>query len=329
MEINVAEAIQNTNMYELASKTIHGTSLTDTEQVVVAELDAKFREIGRTGYDKDHEISQFVQRVLTEELYNAPDELLDEIFDRDEIGANDDFELLADPKNTLVPYEAAPGGNVPKSYLDVSAITPKWVNRQIDTEISYQDLERGGWKTVAKIVEYAVAAFKNAMCKDIFTDIDNAIASGADNYVAEAGATISQATADAVSLYLNDWAPGEGKIVGYTKYIQNISKLSGFNSDAMLDELHRNGSLGVFQGCALVPISAVRKQGDNTGLFIDKRLFGIAGVVGKLSMRGEIKTYQTENNNKEKVEIKIAGFNYGWAFNSDALDRIVKVVVAL
>ena len=328
MEINVAEAIKSTNMYELATKTVKGLDLSDTEQVVVSELDSKFKEIGRTGHDKDHEIAAFMQRVLTEELYNTPDELLDLIFDRDTIGANDDFEHIVDPKNTLVAYEAAQGGNVPKSYLDITAVSPRWVNRQVESEISFQDLERNGWKTVAKFTEYATQAFKNAMFHDIFANLDEVITSGAPNYLAVGGAAMTQAAADAVALYVNDWAEGEGTIVGYTKYIQQISKLTGFVSEDMKNEIHRTGRLGSYDGVTLTPISAVRKQGDGTGLFIDNRVFGIAGKIGRLSMRGEMKVYETSNNNKEKIELKACGFTYGWALDSAAADKVFKVVLS-
>lgn len=327
MNIDIAEAIKNTNMYELAMKTQKGIPMTDTEDMVVAQLDAKFKEIGKLGYDKDREISAFMTRVLTEELYNTPDELLDLIFDQDTIGANDDFELITEPKNTLVAYDAAQGGNVPKSYLDISAMTPKWKTKQIESEISFADLERNGWKTVARFTEYATQAFKNAMFRDIFSDLDSVIVSGAPNYITVSGDTMTQAAADALALYVNDWAEGEGTIVGYTKYIQQISKLQGFDSEAMKDEIHRTGRLGMYDGVALTPISSVRKQGDGTGLFIDKRVFGVAGKIGRLTMRGEMKVYETENNNKEKIELKACGFTYGWAFESAAAEKVCKVVL--
>lgn len=327
MEINVAEAIKSTNMYELATKTVRGLNLTETEEVVAAELDSKFKEIGRTGYDRDHEVSAFMQRVLTEELYNTTDELLDIIFDRDTIGEADDFDLNT-VKNTLTAYEAAPEGNVPKSYLDLSSIAPKWKTRQIESRLSYSDLARNGWKSVATLTEYAVAALKNAMFRDIFADLDAIITTGAANCVTVGGAAMTQAAADQIALYVNDWAEGEGVIVGYTKYIQQISKLTGFDSDAMKDEVNRTGRLGRYDGVALHPISAVRKQGDGTGLFIDNRVFGIAGKIGRLSMRGDVRVLETENNNKECVDVKICGFNYGWAFDTTSAEKVCKAVLA-
>lgn len=45
-------------------------------------------------------------------------------------------------------------------------------------------------------------------------------------------------------------------------------------------------------------------------------------------MKGEVHTYETENNNKETIDLKIADFTYGYAFNKDSLDNICKVVFA-
>ena len=36
------------------------------------------------------------------------------------------------PKNTLVAYPAAPGGNVDRSFLDISVLQPVWKNRQVN-----------------------------------------------------------------------------------------------------------------------------------------------------------------------------------------------------
>ena len=111
MEINVAEAIKNTNMCALASKTVAELPLSESEAAVVASLDARFREIGNLGYDKDHEIAAFITKVIDEEFNGTAEEILDKIFVRNEIGENDATEDVY-TKNTLVAYESAPGGNV-------------------------------------------------------------------------------------------------------------------------------------------------------------------------------------------------------------------------
>ena len=325
---DIAEAIKHTSMYDLACKTMQNIEMSETEEAVVSELDKHFKEIGKTGYDKDHEISAFIQKVINEEVYNTPDELLDRLFDSNPIGADDDFEEIEDAKNSLVAYEAAQGGNVPKSYLDISVCKPIWKNRQIETEISYADLRKNGWKSVAKLTEYAVAALKNTRFKDIFDNIDAAITSGAENYITVSGSTMTQAAADALVLRVNDYNEGDGVIVGYTKYIQQISKLQGFESDDMKNEVHRTGRLGMYDGVDLTPISSVRKLGDGSGLFTDKRVFGIAGKIGTISQKGEMSVYQTSNNNKEKIELKFANFTYGWAISPEGIKKVCKAVLS-
>lgn len=130
--IEVAEILNSVDMFELACKTNRDAALTENESIAVAELDARFKEIGRLGFDKDHEIAAFISKTLNEEIYNAPDELLDEMFERGTIGEFDDYEATILPaKNTLNAIEAAKGGNVDRSFLDVSVLKPVWKNLQI------------------------------------------------------------------------------------------------------------------------------------------------------------------------------------------------------
>ena len=158
--VEIAEAIKDTNMYELACKTNAELDLTDSEKVTVSQLDAYFKKVGERGTDPEHEIAAFVKKAINEEIYNAPDELLDYLFNRDNIGEFDDFEGVTDPKNTLVAYETAKGANVKRSFLDIGVLKPAWFNLQIESDISYKDLRKNGWKSVAVLTENAVAAFK-------------------------------------------------------------------------------------------------------------------------------------------------------------------------
>ena len=325
--VEIAEALGKVDIYEVACKTNKNISLTDTESEIVSQLDEHFKEVGRRGVDADCEIAAFIQKAVNTELQDAPDEILDRIMERGSIGENDDLENTADPKNTLVAYEAAKGGNVKRSYLDPAILTPTWKNRQIETEISYADLKRDGWKTVAKITEYAIAAFKNYMFKDIFDVMDAAIASGADNYLAVGQATMTQAAADAIALYCNEHAYGDSVMIGLTKYIQQISKLTGA-SDTMKDEVWKNGFLGRYDAVDLAPVSSTKKLGNDTAMFADKRVFGVCGKIGTLNQRGDVTVYEVQNPNKENVHLLFKNFNYGFAFNSTALEGVFKAVLS-
>ena len=129
--IEIAEVLKGVDMYELAMKTNAGYVMTDNENLAVAELDRAFKKIGEEGHDPEHQIAQFIRRTINEEIVNAPDELLDQIFDRGTIDENDDYEAWTTPKNTLVAYEAAKGGNVDRSFIDITPLAPTWKNRQV------------------------------------------------------------------------------------------------------------------------------------------------------------------------------------------------------
>lgn len=325
----IAELINSVNVYELAHKTTSHMDLTDAEKDAASQLDAHFKEIGKRGVDANKEIAAFIQKVINEEIYNTPDELLSEMFDEGDIGEFDDYEAWRQPKNTLIAYDAAKGGNVERSFLDITVLEPTWRNFQIETDISYADVEKNGWKTVALYTDDATAAFKNKLFKVVFDLIDAAIQSGAPNYIKESGTTVSQATMDAAALYVQDIAGyGAGTFVARSKYIQQASKLTGFTSPEIINEVHRTGKAGVYDGVGLTPISSAKKLGDGSNLIIDKRIFGIAGKIGTLNMKGEIKVYEDSDNNKEKFHLLFKGFTVGIAFNKDTLENIVKVEVA-
>lgn len=174
-------------------------------------------------------------------------------------------------------------------------------------------------------------ALKNAMFYDIFGAIDNAIASGAANYIAESSTLPTQASMDAMALYLMENTDGDKTIVGLSKYIQAASKLTGFVSEDMKNEVHRTGLLGTYDGCAMVPINSTKKVyvGTTQNLLVpDHRLFGIAGKIGALDLKGDVHVYQDEDNNKEKIHIMIKDFSYGYSFNTDTLDKVCKMVIA-
>lgn len=322
----IAEAAKNTNTYELAAKTVRNIALNDTEKETASYLDEWARKIGETGHDANHEIAAFVTRTVNQEFYDAPDELLDQMFERGNIGEFDDYEADIMPvKNTLVAYDAAAGGNVKKSYLDYSSLKPQWFSSQVETAISLRDLRRNGWKSVALLSEYAVKALQNKMFYDIFNRVDTAMTVGSPNVFNESAATPSQATVDAATLYLND--RDGGVMIGLSKYIQAMSKLQGYNSQEMLNEIHRTGRLGMIDGISLYPISSAKKQGNGNTLIMPNRVFGVAGKIGTLDMKGDVRTYETTEVNKEVIDLKVTGFTYGVSYNKDTLDNICKIIL--
>lgn len=326
----IAELVKDVDMMELASKVTDNVALTNEEAELTAELDARFKEIGRTGHDANNEIAAFIRKTLQEDYANAPDEILDRMFVRDSIGEFDDFETDVMPKNTLEAHDAAKGGNVERSFLDMSKLAPIWRNKQIETDLSFSDLRRGGFKTVALYTQYADEAFNNTMFADVLGVIDAAIAAGAENYIAESTQYPTEASCDAMTLYLHDHADGEVPVmVSLTKYVQKISKLQPqFFNDAMKAELHRSGFLGIYDGVDLYGISSAKKFANGDLLIPDKRVFGIAGQIGNLTRKGDVDIYQVENPNTEQIHLLFKNFAYGISFNSDTLKKVAKMVMA-
>lgn len=322
LQNEIAELIGSVNMYDIASKTIKEANLNENEQTVVSQLDQWAKKIGATGNDPDHEIAAFISRVINEEIYDAPENLLDYGFVRGSVGEFDAWEAGGIPKNTLVAYEAAKGANVPRSFVNLPAATPKFVNLQVETDLDYADLRRNGWKTVARLTDYAITTLKNKMIGAVMAGIDSALVSG-DNVISESTAAPTATSADALALYLLD--RGAGYIVGASKYIQAMSKLSGFASDNMKDEVNRTGYLGRYDGNALHAVSSVYKDG---AAFIlpDKRVFGFAGQAGAIDMRGEIHVYENMDNNNECVHLMVKDFSFVYAITNP--ENVAKIVMA-
>lgn len=312
LKIEVAELMEKPGvMFDVAEKVEYKRNLTNEEKEIFEISDAWAREIGKTGNDKDCEIAAFVNKVVNEEIYNAPDELLDSMFDRGSIGEFDDEEFVKTPKNTLEAHEAAKGGTVDRSYIDFTAIKPITKNRQIETDLSYVDLRKNGFKSIATLTTYAKEALQNALFYDVFSMIDNAIVGG-EQLVTAGGKVPTQAAVDAFNLYLLDRDPA-AVAVCLSKYAQALGRMDGrsqYMSDAMKDEFNRYGLVNFIDGVRIASISGAKKTGKGQLMLPDLRIFGCAGKIGALDMKGELHTYEDMDNSNEKVIIRVKDFTY-------------------
>lgn len=128
----IAELINKEGtMYNWASKVTYKRNLTDEEKEISTVVDAWAKDIGKSGMDANHEIANYIIKTITPEVYDKPDALLSTMFDRGSVGEFDDFVVDEEPKNTLKAYDAAKGGNVPKSYLDINELKPTWKHKQV------------------------------------------------------------------------------------------------------------------------------------------------------------------------------------------------------
>lgn len=312
LKIEVAELMEKPGvMYDVAEKVEYKRNLTNEEKEIFEISDAWCREIGKTGKDNDHEIAAFVNRVVNEEIYNAPDELLDSLFDRGSIGEFDDEEFIKTPKNTLEAHEAAKGGTVDRSYIDFTAVKPITKNRQIETDLSYVDLRKNGFKSVATLTTFAKEALQNALFYDVFSMVDNALVGG-EQVVTAGGKVPTQAAIDQFNLYLLDRDPS-AVAVCLSKYAQALGRMSGrtqYMSDNMKDEFNRYGLVNFIDGVRIASISGAKKTAKGQLLLPDLRIFGVAGKVGALDMKGELHTYEDMDNSNEKVIIRVKDFTY-------------------
>ena len=75
----------------------------------------------------------------------------------------------------LKAYDAAKGGNVPKSYLHYETIKPVWRNKQIEADLSFVEVRRNSWKSIATLTTFMTEALKNQMFYDIFSMVDDTL----------------------------------------------------------------------------------------------------------------------------------------------------------
>lgn len=313
-------------LFEVAEKVEYKRELNAEEKEIAEISDHWAREIGKTGKDPDCTIAEFVTKTVNEELYNAPDELLDQIFQRGTVGEFDDYEGHKDPKNTLVAHKAAKGGTVDRSYIDVSVLKPTWTNRQIETDLSYVDMRRNGFKSVATLTTFMKEACQNALYYDALALADEAI-TGGEQLIAVDGTMPTLEAMDKMSLYLNERG-SDNVIITLMKYAQAIRRMPNFAqylSNVQKDEFNRYGLVKTYDGIGIAAISSAKKTGLGTMMIPDKRIYGISGTIGNLDMKGEIHTLQDMNNQNETVHLMLKDFTYGFMLTN--IENFVKMTL--
>ena len=334
LKTEVAELMKESGrIYEVAEKVVGKCNLTNEDKEIAEIVDVWSKAIGETGNDKDCEISQLILKTIQDPVYDKPDEIISMMFNEDAIGEFDDIEFEKAPKNTLLAYESAKGGNVRKSYIDGSVLKPTWKHAQVETELTYGQLRRNGFKSIANAAVFAKEALDNKKIADVFTALDTALASG-DNVITatgSSGAAIAIADADALALYIMDMLESgdQGFAFGLNKYAQALAKLQGSNSymsDSMKDAYNRYGLAKEYNGLLIGGFSGQKKAADGALLVPDKRLFAVAGRVGSIATRGDLRVYETMDNNKEKVSLKFTGYEYGYKITNP--EKAAKIVLS-
>ena len=314
-----------------ASHVRYGAELSQDEREFSEAADAWARNLGKTGKDPNGELSALIAKALTEDVVTPPSELIGLLFDEGgNVGEFDDTYGVFDPKNTIQAHEAILEGNVDRSFIEHRMIKPEWVNLAAETDISMLDLRRGGYRTVATLVNYIQEAFEWKRIATILDKVDTLIVAGNDNYIAEATANPTEATADKLALYLQDMTDGTMPTAFMlNKYRQAMSKLAQaqkWPTEAERGIYNHDGFLVNYAGMDLVGFSGQKKLADGSLLVPDKRVFGVAGKIGAAMTRGETRVLQHEDINAERVHVKVNGYTFGYMINDTK--KIAKIVMA-
>lgn len=312
----------------------NGVNLSGENRDISEAMDAFIREgIGRTGADPNHELSQMITKTITPEVVSLPSAVMDAMFDQSTtIGEFDDIRFEKGYENTIQVYDAIPGGNVNRSFVDFKSMSPTWVSLQAETEVSLQKLRHGGYRTVADLINDIRDAFEYKKYAVMMTAVDGAIVDGGDNYIEETGALPTAASADALSIYLMDVADSNTDALiafGQNKYIQAIAGLDNavnYLTDSEKNYFNQYGLPRVYAGMQLYGFSGTKKLPDGTLIMPADRVFGVAGRIGQMATRGETVALQSTDINSEKIHIKVNGYTFGYAITNP--EKVAKIVLS-
>lgn len=304
--------------------------LNNDDKDISQSVDAWAKEIGRTGHDPNHEISAMIRKAITLETVDNASTVISRMFEEGNINEFDDYTAEVEPKNTIKVYEGGRGGNVDRSYIDHKLLKPTWVNLIAETDISLAQIRRGGYVTIAKLVSDINTALENKKISRIFEILDQSMTSGMAGVIQEATNKPTESSADALALYLADVQESATPVMfGQNKYMQTLAKLAGassFGSDSLKDAYNQNGFINSYAGCELIGFSGQKKLPSGEFIVPDKKVFGIAGTVGKCITRGSTNTLQETDINSEKIHIKVNGYQFGVLFTD--LSKVGKITMS-
>lgn len=311
-----------------ARAVVNKKELTEGQLAISQDMNKLGKLIADSGVGSA-ELSQYIRRVVEEEVYNQPSELLDYMFTQGEIGEFDDYGSQGSWKNTLIAHESAPrGGSVDKSYVTFNASKTGSAHLQIETEIRYDDLRRDGALTIAQLTMYAIEALQNKKFQIIFAKINEGLISG-DNVFTGSGLTVPMM--DNFAGYLQDYSTsGNTLMVGLSNTLRGIKNMPDFDkflSSDMKNELNMGCNiLDTYGGVRVSQVRAGKKLADGTPLLPEKTIFGFTDKIGICNMRGDLRVYQTPNNQKEILELKFTGYEF--VYSIDYPERIAKLKIS-
>lgn len=315
-----------------AEKVTYKLDLNADDKEISSVTDAWLKDVvGRTGHDANHEISQLIAKAISTPVVETSSVILERAFTQASIGEFDDIEFEREPENTIQVFDSILGGNVDRSYIGTKTLAPTWKSLQAETEVSLQEIRRGGFRTVANLVTYIREAMEYKKLQSMLgVLVDAVVSSETQRYFSGSAATgVADAEAKALALYLHDVSDGETPImVAQNKHLMELVGTDGiqnFMTDKEKSLFNNTGFMKQFAGCELAGFSGQKKIGGNV-VFPANVVLGIAGKVGEMAVRGEANVYQETDINSEKIHIKVNGFTFGYAITHP--EMVGKIVLA-
>lgn len=333
MEINLSEVLNKNDrtMVNWAYKVHARKGGLEPEEVAISESMNKFVDSLWKTNDSSaiNSIAQVVNKIVEQEIFSVPDEILEAILRNNEYGEFDKVKITMSPKNTLIAREsAARTGNVDKSYINYEKGTTKETHLQIETQIKMSDLRREGALQVADLAVFAIEAFRNEKFT-ILLNFVGSLATGSEQAITSAGGKLIKTAMDSLAGYVEDNCfEGTPMVVGLSNQLRNIYDFTGyadFMSSDMKQRLNDVGSLPMYRGASLYSIKAGKKLGDGRTLVDKNKVYGFAGIVGEQYTRGSMRTLMTPDNNGEYIDIKWTGVDFGFTVTDPSKIAVVTV----
>ena len=105
--------------------------------------------------------------------------------------------------------------------------------------------------------------------------------------------------------------------------LSRVSGIENYYSEAMKDKLNQVSMLEVYNGVQLDSIKAGKKMGNGETLLPKDVVIGVAGKIGEMYTKGEMRSLVTNDNNNETISLKFTGVEFGVCI--DKIEKIAKL----
>lgn len=323
---------QEGRLVDWAERVTYKRDLNAEDRELCSVTDAWLKDVvGRTGHDTNHEISQLIAKAVSAPVVEAPSSIIDRAFNQVSIGEFDDVAFEVEPENTIKVYDSITGGNVDRSFIGSKVMFPTWKSLQAETDVTLQEIRRGGYRSVANLVTYIREAMEYKKIQVVLGALVDSITSSETQryFNGTASSGVGDAEAKALALYLHDVSDGSTPMmIAQNKHLMEIIGTDGvqnFLTDREKSLFNDSGFVKMFAGCELMGLSGQKKIGGGV-IFPANVVLGVAGKVGDMAVRGEANVYQETDINSEKIHIKVNGFTFGYAITHP--EMVGKIVLA-